>query len=290
MRLVCGIREDAALREAFFDFVPAVFEGLSFREWYERGCWPDSYRPKAIVDDAGSVLATAASSRLQVLVDGRVISALQLATVGTRPEYRGRGFSRRLLESVLAEARPDDLVFLYGNDTVHEFYPRFGFRRVVEKEFVRYRTDRRDSGCNALRNLRLADGNDFETLRSLAHRRAPVTERFGVLDYAPILLWHALYVVPTALVLHQPSGSIIAMSREGDRAIVHDFLSGDPGTFARIEDDLFPPEVRELVFEFTPEKLGVEYEARSLHPPSDLYVRGTLPLSGDFQFPALART
>ena len=291
MRLVSEIREDAALREAFFDFVPEVFGGLSFREWYARGCWPGTYRPRAIVDDSGQVVATAASSRLQLLVDGRRQPALQLATVGTRPEYRGRGFSRQLLESVLDEARPGDVVFLYGNDSVHDFYPRFGFRRVVEKQFVRHRTDRRAvGGRGRLRRLKTSDERDFDLIRSLAHERPPVSERFGALDYAHILFWHALYVVPTAFVLHEPSGSILAATRVGSRAIVHDFLSHDPGSFARIERELFSAEIRELIFEFTPEKLGVAYEARLLAPASDLYLRGDCPLSGDFQFPALART
>ena len=48
-------------------------------------------------------------------------------------EYRNQGLSRFLMEQVLEEWREScDLIYLFANDSVLNFYPKFGFIPVPE--------------------------------------------------------------------------------------------------------------------------------------------------------------
>lgn len=56
----------------------------------------------------------------------------------TAPAYRNRGLSRRLMEAVLSDWRTQcDGIYLYANDTVLDFYPKFGFLKAEEYGFSR---------------------------------------------------------------------------------------------------------------------------------------------------------
>jgi hypothetical protein len=80
--------------EAFLGFVPRIFPGVDFRLWHARCGWPGSFVAHVLVD-GDEIVASVASSTMQLLVGGRPRTAWQLGTVGTIPERRGRGLERR---------------------------------------------------------------------------------------------------------------------------------------------------------------------------------------------------
>lgn len=49
--------------------------------------------------------------------------------------YRGRGLSRQLMEHIMATYE-DIPMYLSANESVLDFYPRFGFERVYKKQPV----------------------------------------------------------------------------------------------------------------------------------------------------------
>jgi hypothetical protein len=51
----------------------------------------------------------------------------------TDKEYRNKGLNRFLMEKVLGEWRSKcDLIYLFANDSVLDFYPKFGFKSAKE--------------------------------------------------------------------------------------------------------------------------------------------------------------
>ena len=74
-------------------------------------------------------------NRLRFQTFGREIALCQLGTVMTDPDFRGRGLAGRLMREVLSRL-PED-VYLFANDSVLDFYPRFGFRKGTERQCVR---------------------------------------------------------------------------------------------------------------------------------------------------------
>ena len=134
MNILHGYRKDKALRDSFNRLAEATFDGLSFEGWYQNGFWGDNYDPNSIVVD-GEVAANVSVNRTDFLVDGKRYRVLQLGTVMTAPEHRGKGLSRAIMEAIEPELAAADGVYLFGNDGVVDFYPRFGFRPGRETEY-----------------------------------------------------------------------------------------------------------------------------------------------------------
>ena len=125
------VREDPDLRAGFFALARETFD-LDFEPWYRGGWWGERYIPYLLTVD-GSAAANVSVNVLDTRFQGRPRRYIQLGTVMTAPAFRGRGYSRRLLETVLDQWRDRfDGAYLYANDSVLDFYPKFGFRPGVE--------------------------------------------------------------------------------------------------------------------------------------------------------------
>jgi GNAT superfamily N-acetyltransferase len=128
-------RDDSALRQSFNALAQKTF-GLNFESWYQHGFWNGDYIPYVLTLD-GEAAANVSVNRMRCLLDGQERNYIQLGTVMTRQDCRGRGYSRLLMEEVLRENRNCDGIFLFANDTVLDFYPKFGFRQTQEFRFRR---------------------------------------------------------------------------------------------------------------------------------------------------------
>lgn len=133
------IRDNPVLLASFNALTRRVFD-FDFSDWHARGWWSSEhigYTPHALVKD-GEVVANVSSTPLNFIIAGEPVRALQLGTVMTKPELRGQGLQRALMERVLGEAAGQfDMIYLYANDSVVDFYPRFGFAPATEYAFSR---------------------------------------------------------------------------------------------------------------------------------------------------------
>lgn len=131
LTLSTHIKETPAHRRSFDALAQGVF-GLSFEVWYRAGYWGDQYIPYALLD-GDTVVANASVSIIDTLWQGEPRRYIQLGTVMTDPAWRGQGLSKALMERILADWLPRcDAMYLYANDSVLDFYPRFGFVRAQE--------------------------------------------------------------------------------------------------------------------------------------------------------------
>lgn len=136
MEVLHGYRHDKALRDSFNALAAQTFGGLNFEGWYRNGFWGENYDPYSIVLD-GRVVANVSVNRCDFEFGGKRYRILQLGTVMTDPEYRNRGLSRRIMEDLEPMLAAADGVYLFGNDSVVEFYPKFGFRRGRETAYAK---------------------------------------------------------------------------------------------------------------------------------------------------------
>ena len=134
MNIIHGYRDDKALRDSFNALAEQTFDGLNFEGWYQNGFWSDNYDPHSVAVD-GKVVANVSVNRCDLVIGGERRKIYQLGTVMTDPSYRGRGLGRAIMEAIepmLAEA---DGAYLFGNDSVVDYYPKFGFRPARELEY-----------------------------------------------------------------------------------------------------------------------------------------------------------
>ena len=135
MNIIHGYRTDKQLRDSFNRLAEQTF-GLNFEGWYQNGFWGDNYDPHSIVID-GEVVSNVSVNRTDLVFGGRRYHILQLGTVMTAPEYRGRGLNRAIMEYIEREYADADGIYLFANDTVVDYYPRFGFRPGREMAYCK---------------------------------------------------------------------------------------------------------------------------------------------------------
>ncbi len=128
-----NIKNDAKLRASFNELTRKTF-GFDFEDWYQKGHWQEKYIPHVIVDN-DKVVSNVSVNLMQFMTEDGVRNYIQLGTVMTDPDYRGQGLNKYIMEQIIEEYRDKvDGIYLFGNDSVLEYYPKFGFKQ--EKEYV----------------------------------------------------------------------------------------------------------------------------------------------------------
>ena len=136
MQIVKDYRDNKVLRDSFNELAKKVFD-LDFEGWYQNGFWNENYIPYSVVID-GKVVANVSVNRCDMNYNGRVLKLIQLGTVMTDPDYRGKGYAQILMEKIMQEFEDrTDGMFLYANDSVLAFYPKFGFCEKAEYQYSR---------------------------------------------------------------------------------------------------------------------------------------------------------
>ena len=276
------------LHDAFMRFVPRVFPQICFRRWYEFGGWEPSYRAFALFDGE-EIVANVSIQRMSMVVNGAACTGLQLGAVGVLPEQRGRGLQRKLMEFVLKQATPNDLVFVFGNDEVVDFYPRFGFRR--QEEWI-FSTDARIAPQpGGLRRLSVDCASDRALLAATAARARPVTERFGATRYDSVLLWYWSNGLGFEAYYHERDAAIVFLEQDANVLRICDVLAAGVIDLEAYFPHLIGEPIDHVEFGFTPERYCSHARAEFEYLESPLFVYGkrTLP-SEPFKFPVLAQT
>lgn len=125
--VISNYRDHKELRDSFNELAGKVF-GLNFEGWYQNGFWKENYNPYSVVVD-GKVVSNVSVNQCSMNYDGRVVKLLQLGTVMTDPDYRGRGYAKEIMDKIMEEYDGKvDGIYLFGNDSVVTFYPKFGFK------------------------------------------------------------------------------------------------------------------------------------------------------------------
>ena len=109
--------------------------GLSFEDWYQGGYFDSSHIPYTVFDD-GKAVANISVNLMDVEYAGTMKKYIQLGTVMTKAEYRGKGLQRQIFNEIIKDfSGKFDTMLLFANKTVTEFYPKLGFEKAVEYFF-----------------------------------------------------------------------------------------------------------------------------------------------------------
>lgn len=134
--IVKAYQDNALLRNSFNNLAEEIF-ALNFEDWYQNGYWGEKYIPYSIVDK-GIVVANASVNIMDFECIGTMKRYLQIGTVMTKESHRNQGLSRCLMEEVLKDYKGKvDGVFLFANDSVLSFYPKFGFHKSTEYQYTK---------------------------------------------------------------------------------------------------------------------------------------------------------
>jgi predicted N-acetyltransferase YhbS len=281
-------RDDPALRSRFCDFVQSVFKGANFHLWAAHGGWSEDYDVWVAIDD-GNIVSGVGVMRMDLIVHGRPQAGWQVGAVATAPEWRGRGLSRRLLNTVLAhlDALGEAPVFLFANSSMLDFYPKFGFRRVMQQQYRALTDIVPQPGRTVALDIAHAAHRAF--LEHMYRRARPLDSVFSAVSYCAATIFHLLHH-PRQCV-HLPQHDLVAILRqEGDHLHLDDVVSAAPVDLRAILPLLAMAPVRSVEFGFRPTDLWgddtLAFEDREM-----LFLRGAPEIQErDLHFPDMAHT
>ena len=279
---------DHQWHEAFIDYVPKVFPRASFRRWYGLGGWDEDYVAYSIADGA-DIVANASLQRMNIVLRGEWITGWQLGAVGVVPQWRGRGLQRRIMQSLLGSIDEKDIVFLFANDTVLDFYPLFGFKRVIESVFAAEYDVKPAS--EPLRALSIDRAEDLALLARVAAAAAPTTREFGARNYGGVLLWYWANFYDGCFYYCEAEDAIIVAELDGATLRICDVLARTPFDLRSYLPRVARDAAQRVEFGFTPDAWWPDARVIADYTESPLFVRGAHSLpEAPFKFPMLAQT
>ena len=269
--------QSAAYIEKFNPLMLEAF-GMTFDHWFKLHVWDRRYESFAIFDGA-RMLSHAGLSALTLLIGGRPLPAIQLNGVATTASHRGRGLSRRIMGRILEE-HAGTPAFLFANDSVLEFYPRFGFRRA--EDFLPV-AEERLLPCPAARRI------TPDEARPLLEKRCQFSRVFDAADGLPIHLFHLYGECRDHI--WQLSGETAAVAiQEGSTLRLLDVFGSRPTEWSEVRTRLPFSGIERIEFGFTPDFLKVDFHWERRPESRNLFLRGDFGLPEQFCFPALLET
>jgi predicted N-acetyltransferase YhbS len=266
MKLVSHYREDEILRNSFIQLAADIF-GIDFTGWHEKGYWGDRYIPFSYAD-GDRIVANVSVNMLDFIIEGKSYKALQVGTVMTHPEYRNKGLSASLMNNVLDVYEGNyDFIYLFANDSVLDFYPRFGFEEVEEYQY----STKVSAGQSpfVLRKLDLA--RDLELIEKAVYGRVPVSQAFSTANSAGITMYHILNVFPDHLYHHAEKDAIVIFTKENRVVQLYDFISIAPVDMKDIMAIFGDTDT--VQFHFTPDDSDLQYQRAPFKRDGELFVK-----------------
>ena len=154
-------KDDTAALNSFNELTQNTF-GFDFVNWHAEGHFSEMYVPHVIMDGE-KVVSNVSVNRMQFDVGGIIKNYIQLGTVMTDEAYKGKGFNRKIMEFILQEyADKVDGIYLFGNDSVLNYYPKFGFVPCEEYEYYFVYEDKGDVTPYSLQKVNLSVDSQAE--------------------------------------------------------------------------------------------------------------------------------
>ncbi len=284
-KLVSDYRHDDRLKESFNDLAIKTF-GLDFRDWYNKGYWNDQYIPYSFVQE-GKVIANASVYKMSIRINGEQLKGIQIGTVMTDEHYRHQGLAKQLMLHIMKEYEGAcDFMYLFANETVLDFYPKFGFTRIHESEFSLDLTaspiQRQQTSVQ-----QLTVEQDLALLEDYAKNRYNHSSMIAVEQNESLLMFYCTLVFPHAIYYLEELETIVFMEEEEGVLNIFDIISLQPIHIEELLANIVKDSTQKVVFYFTPE-FTLNGMTATIQPNDDdaLFVLSKKAiLQGNFMFP-----
>lgn len=271
MKLIKGdaVRNNKSMKESFFRLGHATF-GLQYEQWDKYGYWDESYTSYAF-EDEGEIVANVSTSEATMVLDRKPYKAVQIGGVMTDPKYRGQGLSRKLMEKVIEDALDADIIYLFANASVLDFYPKFGFEKRTQSTFFIH-TEHLKRQALEVHKLNIADEKTRQLVFDTATDRLPTSKKMAMLQNESIVMFHALTQYREDLYYVPQLKTIVIAKEFKDRLQVIDILSKEYIDTLTVLNAL-PIKAPKVELCFTPDILSIPVEQGVLEDDGAMFVK-----------------
>ena len=219
-------------RTAYEALCAEVFPGLSFEKWYKAGYWDGKlFNPNVLMDK--DRIVSAVSVNKMYIRTGNLAPRLyiQLGGVMTAPAYRRQGLSSALIDRIITEWEDKcDGIYLFANDSVLDFYPRFGFKAVDEHQY-RMSVKADDCAEKAIQ-LNMSDKADVDRLLKYFELGNP----FSCINISNkgLLMFYCMKYNRNDVYFVEAEDAVVIVGHEGDSMVVYDIFCNSDSSLQNI--------------------------------------------------------
>lgn len=124
-------------RASYEELCKDVFPGLTFEKWFKAGYWDGNLFNPHVLKDGDKIVSAISVNKMNIKIgNSEPRFYIQLGGVMTAKNYRHQGLSTMLMDKILTEWEDNcNGIYLFANESVRDFYPRFGFKAVDEYQY-----------------------------------------------------------------------------------------------------------------------------------------------------------
>ena len=283
LKLITNYKHNKEYRLSFNELAQEVF-GIHFEAWYQQGGWNDNYICYSYVD-GDRVVANVSINKMDLIWEGQAQKALQIGTVMTHPDYRGRGLGASLMKTVLAEHEGNyDFIYLFGDASALSFYPKFGFTKLEESQFsLVVNPSETDSG--PLRKLDLNISTDRSLFERVTTARVAISQTLGVVNDQHLLLFYGLLAFPNNLYYLEDQDALVIYRLKENTLHLFDVVSPQAVPLGAVLERILTPEVTSVRFHFTPDLENRGLLTEPMQTDDALFVKPAMKATKPFTFP-----
>ena len=244
--LIKGYHHNTVLRRSF-DALSIKTFGLSLEDWYQNHFWGDNYVLYSIVED-DKVVANISVSITNMSFSGETKRFIQLGNVMTDQDYRNRGYIRQIMNQIGIEyADKIDGIYLFANDTVLDFYPKFGFKKAKEYQYSKQVLNR---GECQYEKVRMDNTSSWEKMVSIMTNNH-FQGRFDMIGNHELIMFYVTKFMHENVYYHKKSNTFVIAEIDTEQVLIHNVFST---TLVDIDDVLawFGKNVKKVVLGFVP--------------------------------------
>ena len=270
-------RDNDKLRHSFNELAKETF-GLDFEDWYRNGFWGDDYNPYSVVAD-GKVIANVSVNRTDMRLsgegaaasqDGNIRHFLQLGTVMTDKAYRNQGFIRKIMERIGEDyGGGTDGIYLFANDSVLNFYPKFGFEKSKE---YRYYRRAENTGKWEMEAVRMDNAAAWKGLQEVMDKNV-FRGRFDLVNNHGLTMFYVTKFMQENVFYHKETDTFVIAKTEGEKVLLHNVFSGTLKDLDRVTE-LFGEKVKEVTLGFTPVEKEKYLVTRHCEEDCTFFIKG----------------
>lgn len=274
------------VRKSFNSLSERIFD-LSFENWYNGGYWTDKYIPYVLLDGQ-KVVSNVSVNIIDTIWQNQPKRYIQLGTVMTDIEYRNKGLARYLIEIILEEWQSKcDAIYLFANNTVLEFYLKFGFQKETEYQYTIPIIGQKQNG--SFKKLDMSNNTDRKFLKTYYEKSNPFSVLPMINNYGLLMFYCSEFMKDYIYYCEDFDAVIIAMKKEKNLICFDIYYDGNKTMFD-ILLAIADKEINNIILGFTPKDTSTSI-INSIDEEDTLFVldgKENIFINNKLMFPVLS--
>jgi predicted GNAT family N-acyltransferase len=244
-------KDNAPLRQSFNQLTQKTY-GFDFEQWYQAGYWGSVYIPYSLVVGE-KVVANVSVNVMEYMVLGEKKRYIQLGTVMTASEYRNQGLARYIIERIIEQWNNHcESIYLFANDRVLDFYPKFGFTVANEYQYSKAINNNNEHIVAEKLDMSL-EANRERLVQKINH--SITISKLSMVDNTGLVMFYCISFMKDMVYYLKDQDCIAIAEIKQDTLYLQDIFSSSELDLDEVIKSLTNKDVKKVVLGFAPNNI-----------------------------------